>query len=80
MRQLTIHTQPKQLTLREMYKLHLLNKGVEDADWVINVLDAFFAGRNRDKLDVFGKLEKYKLASIEYGQLNKFLKGLVENE
>jgi hypothetical protein len=59
-----------------MYKLHLLNKGVEDADWVINVLDAFYPNKSRTEIDGFEILKVYRIANSEYVGFSKFAVGI----
>lgn len=76
---LTMKTKPGKLTLGQIWKLHLSAPENENAEFVVSVLDLFYPSRDRNKLDIFAKMEKYRQARVGYDSFVGIIKGMVGN-
>ena len=79
MRQLTLKSKPKSLTLREVYELYRMDTGTETPEFIIKVLDLCYPKLGRDDMDVFGKMDKYEQAVGAYKGFLNLIKGVVGN-
>ena len=76
---LTIKTKPKRLTLGQMYSLYLTDTGVETAEFIISLLDLCYPNKDRDSMNVFDKMTKYREAKVMYSVFVSMTKGMVGN-
>jgi hypothetical protein len=79
MHQLKMTSKPKFLTLQEVYELYRLDSGEETPEFVIKVLDLCYPKLNRDKMDVFEKMNKYQEAKLYYTDFRGLVEGMVGN-
>jgi hypothetical protein len=62
-----------------MWLLYLSDTGTETADFVISLLDLCYPKLDREKMDVFGKMDKYREARVGYDEFLGVIKGMVGN-
>lgn len=72
-------SKPKFLTLPEVYELYKADTGEETPEFVIKVLDLCYPKLNRDKIDVFEKMDKYREAKANYTIFLQLIEGMVGN-
>ena len=79
MRQLKLNSKPKSLTLQEVYELYRMDTGTETPEFIIKVLDLSYPKLNRDEMDVFEKMNKYREAKAQYTAFHQTVEGMVGN-
>ena len=80
MKKLTLKTKPKRLVFREVCQLYLLDTGTETPEFIIKVLDLCYPKLDRDKIDVFDKMGKYREAKLYYNDFQQMVEGMVGND
>jgi hypothetical protein len=79
MMKLTMKTRPRNLTTQQMWELYVADTGVETSEFIVKVLDLCYPNRNREKMDVFSKMTKYREARVGYNGFLQLIKGMVGN-
>jgi hypothetical protein len=79
MRRLKLKSKPKSLALHEVYELYKMDAGEETPEFIIRMLDLSYPRLNRDEMDIFEKMDKYREAKAAYSVFQTVIKGMVGN-
>ena len=76
---LKMKSKPKMMTLQEVYELYRMDSGEETSEFVVKVLDLCYPELDREDMNVFEKMNKYREAKLYYTNFHGLIEDMVGN-